>query len=333
MLPFFVIFSERTVLEDVLQLPDVKSTQTIHLQSNLYPSNPGLQTSVQKSVQLDTSIHATTKSKKYLKSSQSISEKCTEKSSKSGWAPRTRGRPPGQPTQGKVKNKKLKMSTPKTPGKRSKNNIIIIRELHSPLVEKPLEVVRPLPFQIAKDLHKKGFPKVCVKFASIVPTRKEEVEAVMIEKCSKRKYRRRDKSEKGDQFVKEERNSEKRRKAEEKTRRKEEKMRLKEEKGRLKAENIRIRSERAGLKAEKSGLRLERVDPKVEINSLKAELNGLKTENNGLMADWLEMSSEHVRINSGKDDGSLLDSLIPAKLNYGGKNNPFHLGNFSNFNY
>ena len=30
----------------------------------------------------------------------------------------------------------------------------------APLLEKPLEVVKPLPFQIAKDLYAQGFPKV-----------------------------------------------------------------------------------------------------------------------------------------------------------------------------
>ena len=36
------------------------------------------------------------------------------------------------------------------------------------LLEKPLEVVKPLPFQIAKDLHQKGFPKVSLFIAAAV---------------------------------------------------------------------------------------------------------------------------------------------------------------------
>lgn len=50
-----------------------------------------------------------------------------------------------------------------------------------PPLEKPLELVKPLPFQLARELHLKGGPKVAVKFASVVPPRREEVEAVLVE--------------------------------------------------------------------------------------------------------------------------------------------------------
>ena len=43
--------------------------------------------------------------------------------------------------------------------------------------------VKPLPFEIARDLHKKGYPKVAMKFASIVPPRRDVVQAQK-EECS-----------------------------------------------------------------------------------------------------------------------------------------------------
>ena len=45
-------------------------------------------------------------------------------------------------------------------------------------------IVKPLPFEIARDLHKKGYPKVAMKFASIVPPRSDQVQKVMKEESS-----------------------------------------------------------------------------------------------------------------------------------------------------
>merc|ERR1712227_290792 len=41
--------------------------------------------------------------------------------------------------------------------------------------------VKPLPFEIARDLHKKGYPKVAMKFAAIVPPKIEVVKKVLKE--------------------------------------------------------------------------------------------------------------------------------------------------------
>jgi len=59
-----------------------------------------------------------------------------------------------------------------------------------PPIESPLEVVKPLPLDISHRLYKKGFPRICVKFASVVPTRKAEVEKALKSESKPAKKRR-----------------------------------------------------------------------------------------------------------------------------------------------
>ena len=50
--------------------------------------------------------------------------------------------------------------------------------------------VKPLPFEIARDLHKKGYPKVAMKFASIVPPRSDVVQAIKQENIPEQKTKK-----------------------------------------------------------------------------------------------------------------------------------------------
>ena len=63
--------------------------------------------------------------------------------------------------------------------------------------------VKPLPFEIARDLHKKGYPKVAMKFAAIVPPKIEVVKKVLKEEmCTEQKSKKK-KSKKEKEPVKE----------------------------------------------------------------------------------------------------------------------------------
>ena len=50
--------------------------------------------------------------------------------------------------------------------------------------------VKPLPFEIARDLHKKGYPKVAMKFASIVPPRSDVVQVLKEENSREQKTKK-----------------------------------------------------------------------------------------------------------------------------------------------
>ena len=354
------IFSERTVLEDVLQFPDVESTQIICLPSNINPvssqtpssfsSAPSVSPTApstpqtppitpgstkkskldQKHVHPKKKVYLSIKSKNPTKASHQISRKQgLSVTARSGQSTRNseRGQPTrnserGQPTKDLERSGRGKVTSNGTRVRKRLKHSVIKRELHSPLLEKPLEVVRPLPFQIARDLHEKGFPKVCVKFASIVPPRKEEIDAVILEKCPKRKYRKREKCEHRENKKEKDLISDK--------------MRLKEEKLRWRKERERLKEEKVGLKAGKESPKFstnagsaESNGPKADINGWVAESNGLKADINGCVAESL-VNGKNPELKPGKD-GRLLDSLIPAKQFYGGTNNPFHLGQCSSF--
>ena len=50
---------------------------------------------------------------------------------------------------------------------------------------------KPLPFEIARDLHKKGYPKVAMKFATIVPPKRDVVQqALKEETCTEQKTKK-----------------------------------------------------------------------------------------------------------------------------------------------
>ena len=218
----------------------------------------------------------------------------------------TRNSERGQPTRNSERSGRGKVPKNGTRERKRLKQSVLKRELHSPLLEKPLEVVRPLPFQIARELHEKGFPKVCVKFASIVPPRKEEIDAVILEKCPKRKYRKREKCEPGENKNEKDLISAK--------------MSFKEQKSRWREERERLTEEKMGLQAGKESL-------KFSTNVGSAESNGLKADINGCVAESL-VNGINPELKPG-EDARLLDSLIPAKQFYGGRNNPFHLGQFS----
>ncbi|XP_023332246.1 uncharacterized protein LOC111704274 isoform X2 [Eurytemora carolleeae] len=360
--------SERTVLEDVLQFPDVESTQIICLPSNINPvtsqtpssfsSAPSLSPPApstpptppitpgstknpklyQKHVHPNKTVNLCIKSKKPTKASHQISRKQgRHTTARSGQLTRNsergqptrnseraqptrnseraqptknseRGQPTrnlerGQPTRNSERSRRGKVPSNGTRERKSLKQSVLKRELHSPLLEKPLEVVRPLPFQIARELHEKGFPKVCVKFASIVPPRKEEIDAVILEKCPKRKYRKREKCEQGENKNEKDLISAK--------------MRFKEQKSRWREERERLTEEKVWLQAGKES-------PKFSTNAGSVESNGLKADINGCVAESL-VNGINPELKPG-EDARLLDSLIPAKQFYGGRNNPFHLG-------
>ena len=51
--------------------------------------------------------------------------------------------------------------------------------------------VKPLPFEIARDLHRKGYPKVAMKFATIIPPKSDVVQQVLKEEsCSEQKTKK-----------------------------------------------------------------------------------------------------------------------------------------------
>ena len=62
--------------------------------------------------------------------------------------------------------------------------------------------VKPLPFEIARDLHKKGYPKVAMKFASIVPPRSDQVQKVIKEESSPEQKTKKKKNKKEKEPVK-----------------------------------------------------------------------------------------------------------------------------------
>jgi len=172
--------SERNVLDDVITGPDLSNTDVIRLSAptprrlpaSSSPRKPShlLSSASERRNQIKPSHHQPTISK-LLRSARL--RKSASSKPKAGLDRRRRENGGGvwrTVSKGRVED-------PEPP---------LFLEV-APLLEKPLEVVKPLPFQIAKDLYAQGFPKVCVKFASIVPPRKQEVETILVKKSRKKK--------------------------------------------------------------------------------------------------------------------------------------------------
>jgi len=120
-----------------------------------------------------------------------------------------------------------------------------LKELLTENYESKVEDKKPLPYEISKTLHEKGYPKVAMKFATIIPPKKEVVVQA------------------------------------------------------LKADHQKSKKKRG---------------PK----SKKTLDNHIHHENH----------TEEKESSSDTSESSLLDALIPVKLDYCGENNPFKLGSF-----